>query len=193
MITTNIRELYKPVQPTVRKPADLVTYMEVLPDPRLQNIIYCYWQLKTSEKLSEQFNYRVVADACIDVYFEPDNPQENYVMGFCKKFTEFPLDHTFNYIGVRFLPTMFPQLFRINAAELSNRYEHLHMVVPQLSNFISDHFTATQRWDEIRPLLDNYFLQLAAKTAFHDDSRLYEAIEIILENSGVVNIEKDLN
>jgi AraC-like DNA-binding protein len=192
-ITTEIRTLYNPVQPTVRQSADNVTYTEFLPDIGLQPFIYCYWQLKTSQELSEAFNYRVVADGCIDIYFELNNPQENYVMGFCKKFTKFPLDNTFNYVGVRFLPTMFPQIFKINAMELSNRYEHLQSVVPYLSDFISNHFNDTQKHEEIKKIFDNYFLSLIAKTTIDNDSRLYGAMEIILKNFGVIDIEKDLD
>jgi len=191
--TTEIRSLYKPVQPTVRQSADNVIYTEFLPDIKLQPFLYCYWQLKTTQELSEQFNYRVVADGCIDIYFELNNPQENYVMGFCKKFTEFPLDHTFNYVGLRFLPTMFPQFFRINAMELSNRYEHLQLVVPYLSNFISNSFNEKQKPEEIKVLLDNYFLELIKKIEFDNDNRLYNAIDIILQNFGVLDVEKDLN
>jgi len=191
-ITTEIRTLYNPIQPTVRQSADNVTYTEFLPDITLQPYIYCYWQLKTIQKLSEQFNYRVVADGCIDIYFELNNPKENYVMGFCKKFTEFPLDNAFNYIGVRFLPTMFPQLFKINAMELSNRYEHLHSVVPHLSDFITNNFNETQQQDEIKNLLDSHFRELTNKTTFDNDNRLYGAIELILKNFGMLDIEKDL-
>lgn len=190
---TQIRTLYKPVQPTVKQSADHVTYTEFLPDIRLQKFIYCYWQLKTTQKLSEQFNYRVVADGCIDIYFELDNPQENYVMGFCKKFTEFPLDHTFNYVGVRFLPTMFPQLFKVNAIELSNRYEHLQSVVPFLSDFIRDNFNGAQQQDEIRTLLDSFLMDAVTRSTFDNDNRLYGALEIILKNFGVIDIEKDLD
>ena len=192
-IATEIRARYIPIQPTVKQTADNVTYVEFLPDIKLQPFIYCYWQLKTTQQLSEQFNYRVVADGCIDIYFELNNPEENYVMGFCKKFTEFPLDNTFNYIGIRFLPTMFPQLFKINAKELSNRFEHLHLVVPQLSNYISKSFNENQQQEEIKILLDKYFLDHVAKTTFDNDTRLYGAIELILKNSGVLNVEKDLN
>ncbi|MBD1425754.1 AraC family transcriptional regulator [Sphingobacterium arenae] len=191
--TPEIRSLYKPVQPTVSQSADNVIYTEFLPDIKLQPFLYCYWQLKTTQELSEQFNYRVVADGCIDIYFELNNPQENYVMGFCKKFTEFPLDNTFNYVGLRFLPTMFPQLFRINAMELSNRYEHLQLVVPYLSNFISNSFNEKQKPEEIKVLLDNYFLELIKKIEFDNDNRLYNAIDIILQNFGVLDVEKDLN
>jgi len=192
-LLADIRELYKPVQPTVRQSADRVTYTEFLPDIRLQKFIYCYWQLKTTEELSEQFHYRVVADGCIDIFFELDNPKENYVMGFCKKFTEFPLDNSFNYIGVRFLPTIFPQIFKINAIELSNRYEHLHLIVPHLSYFISNHFNETQKQEKIKTLFDNYFLELVAQTTFDNDNRLYQALDIILKNFGVIDVEKDLN
>lgn len=192
-IPTEIRTLYSPIQPTVRQSADNVIYTEFLPDIKLQPYIYCYWQLKTAQQLAEQFNYRVVADGCIDIYFELTNPNENYVMGFCKKFTEFPLDNTFNYVGVRFLPTMFPQIFKINAMELSNRYEHLQSVVPHLSNFITNNFNAFQSKEEIISLLNTFFINHIAKTTFDTDSRLYGAMEIILKNYGMLDIEKDID
>lgn len=189
----NIRQLYKPIQPTVTQSTENVAYAEFLPDTSLQHFIYCYWQLKTLEELSEQFNYRVVADGCIDVFFELNNPSNNFVMGFCKKFTEFPLENNFNYIGIRFLPTMFSQLFKVNAMELSNRFEHLETVVPHLSEFIAKQLNPNLQTVEIQQLLDTYFIRAIQQTTFESDNRLYEAIEIILKNYGMVNLEKDLN
>ena len=192
-LNNTIRELYKPIQPTVKQSADDVRYIEMLPAHELQNVIYCYWQLKTTKPLSSPFIYRVVADGCIDIFFELNSPAENFVMGFCKKFTEFPLDHSFNYIGVRFLPTMFPQLFKVDASEISNRFEELQMVVPETSHFIATHFNATQNIDEAKEILDNYFTELLGQSKFDNDPRLYEAIEIILNKAGVLDIEKDIN
>ena len=192
-ILADIRQLFKPIQPTIKQSADNVTYSEFLPDIRLQNYIYCYWQLKTTETLSEPFIYRVVADGCIDIFFELNNPKDNFVMGFCKKFTEFPLDNSFHYIGVRFLPTMFPQLFRINASELSNRFEQLGNVVPNVSTFIADNFHHQLTPEQIQKTFDRYFINLIENTTFDNDSRLYNAIEKILQEFGVLNIEQDLN
>lgn len=192
-VFTDIRQLYTPVQPTVCQRAHDVTYTELLPHPALQHIIYCYWQLKTTQQLAAPFNYRVVADGCIDIFFELSNPQQNYVMGFCKKYTEFPLENSFNYTGIRFLPTMFPQLFNINAATLSNRFELLENVVPATADFIKNNFHAGQTAAAIQQLFDNYFLQLLSCTSFDNDPRLYGALEIILKNCGVTGIEKDLN
>ncbi len=114
-------------------------------------------------------------------------------MGFCKKFTEFPLDNSFHYIGVRFLPTMFPQLFSINAAEISNRFEQLDNVVPKVSAFIADHFHIQYTTEQIQLTFDRYFINLIENTTFYNDSRLYNAIEKILQTFGVVNIEQDLD
>lgn len=190
--TADIRLFYNPIQPTVKQSADYVTYSEFLPDNRLQNFIYCYWQLKTGKTLSEQFNYKVVADGCIDIFFELTNPKDSYIMGFCKKFTEFPLDNSFNYMGVRFLPTMFPQLFKVNAKELSNKFEYLDNVVPATSNFIKNNLNADLSTGEIKNIFDCYFLQLVSNTTFNSDNRLYEAIQIILKKFGVIDIENDL-
>lgn len=191
--TINIRLLYKPIQPTVKHTGENVTYTEFLPDIKLQDFIYCYWQLKTTRPLTEPFKYSVVADGCIDVFFEHNNPDDSYVMGFCKKYTEFPLDNEFNYIGVRFLPTMFPQLFKVNAKSLSNKSEPLNKIAPATANFITNNFNGATSTNKIQSLFDTYFLQLVANTCFNDDHRLYEAIQIILDKSGVIHIENDLN
>ncbi len=192
-ISANIRQLYRPVQPTVKQSADDVSYIEFLPDNKLQNFIFCYWQLKTTRPLSDPFIYRVVADGCIDIFFELNKPQDNFVMGFCKKFTEFPLENSFHYIGVRFLPTIFPQLFKVDASELSNRFENLNNVVPATSAFITNHFHPQQATEEIITAFDNYFISLISSASFDNDERLYNAIEIIFNKFGMVDIEKDLN
>ncbi|WP_312698273.1 AraC family transcriptional regulator [Sphingobacterium mizutaii] len=192
-IDMQIRGLFNPIQPTVKISANQVAYMEYLPDYRLQPFIYCYWQLKTCQPLAEPFTYRVVTDSCIDVIFDLNNPKENYVMGFFKKYSEFPLSTSFSYIGIRFLPTMFPQFFKVNALELSHQIEHLKSVVPQLSDFISNRFDESQSSDVIRSLLDNYLLSLYAKAQFNTDNRLYAGIEMILKNCGSVNLQKDLD
>lgn len=189
----NIRQLYKPIQPTVNQSARHVSYVEFLPDLRLQNYIYCYWQLQTSQVLNEPFHYRVVADGCIDIFFELTDPADSYVMGFCKKYTEFPLENEFNYIGIRFLPTMFPQLFRVNAGELSNRYEQLESVIPETADFISKHFDNSLSADAIRSLFDSYFIRLLANVKLDHDHRFYNALSVILENFGVINVETDLD
>ena len=192
-IHANIRQLYNPIQPTVKQSVENVTYSEFLPDFELQNFIYCYWSLKTTQILSDQFNYKVVADGCIDIFFDLNNPQDNFVMGFCKKYTEFPLGRTFNYIGVRFLPTMFPQLFKVNASELSNHFKNLCSVAPHTAKFIAKNFSIGQDTNDIKLLLDSYFTEHISKVKFDYDNRLYEAIIIILKNFGVLNVDTDLN
>jgi AraC-like DNA-binding protein len=191
-LPADIRQLYNPIQPTIKQSADNVAYLEFLPHLQLQPFIYCYWQLKTTQTLKTPFHYKVVADGCIDIFFELHNPQENFVMGFCKKYTEFPLDNSFHYIGVRFLPTMFPQIFNVNASELSNRFEHLNIVVPKTASFIADNFNPQKNITQIKALFDKYFLEQVSTIKFNSDNRLYESIHIILEKSGMLNIETDL-
>jgi AraC-like DNA-binding protein len=192
-IAADIRQLYTPIQPSVKHMADAVTYYEFLPHSRLQYFIYCYWELKTLEPLSEGFTYRVVADGCIDIFFELNRPEEHFVMGFCKKYTTFSLDTSFHYIGIRFLPTMFPQLFGTDASLLSNRYEPLDAVLPPTARFIREHFHSGQPLAEIKEKLDGHFLECLSQARIDPDPRLYNAIAIILENYGVLDIEKDLD
>ncbi|RYY28922.1 MAG: AraC family transcriptional regulator [Chitinophagaceae bacterium] len=191
-IITEIRSLYKPMQPAVKQSDENIMYAEVLPHKALQPFIYCYWQLKDRKPLTSPYNYLVVADGCIDIVFDLQDARESYVMGFCDKFNEFPMTGTFNKIGIRFLPTMFPQLFNIKAMELSNRLEKLEFVIPYIADYISKHFNETQNLDDVKTLLDNRFLALIANTNIDHDNRLYEALEIILRHSDSLKVEKDL-
>lgn len=186
-----VRKLYLPSQPTSRSAQD-VLYTELQPHPALRNCIYCYWELKTLHPLPTDFVYRVVADGCMDIFFDVDHPDEHFVMGFSNAYVQFPLGRMFHYIGIRFLPTMFPQCFGIDASELTNRFEHLGAVIPGLAQFISEQFGPDQELEQITQTLDTYFLRALANTAFDNDPRLYEAIGTILRNSGNTAIESGL-
>lgn len=190
---TKIRDLYQPIQPAVKELDNQVFYNEWIPDPYLSPFIYCYWQLKTAVPLEQPFSYKVVADGCIDIFFELNTPGENFVMGFCKKYTEFELGNEFHYIGIRFLPTMFPQIFKINATDISNRFESLKLISAQTASFIERSFNIHQNGVIIKSLLDDYFKKLVAQADFNNDSRLYEAIDIILSNYGMIKIEEEIN
>lgn len=189
----NIRQYFTPIQPNVSVLNDNLVYQELYPEMRLQKYIYCYWQFKTSKPLTKGFDHIIVADGCIDIFFELGGQQDSFVMGFCEKFTEFSLSQSFNYVGVRFLPTMFSQIFKINAKEITNTFENLADVVPSTSSFIKEHIAPQHNLSEIKDMFDKYFLKLINESKFDWDRRIYESVEIILKNYGVVDIQKDLN
>jgi AraC-like DNA-binding protein len=66
-------------------------------------------------------------------------------------------------------------------------------VIPTTSNFIKNSLHANLCVDEIKNIFDNYFHQLVTNSTFNNDNRFYEAIEIILKNFGVIDVEKDLS
>ncbi len=186
-----LRQLYSPIQPRVTLATINPIYQEWLPALPLQSMIYCYWQLQTIQPLQADYQYSVVADGCIDIFIALDNPEESFVMGFCKHYTEFSVGKTFNYIGIRFLPSMFPQYFKIDAAELAQSVTELALVLPPLSAFISQYIDARQSFCHIRQVLDAYFLQYYLN-GFDEDKRLSQAIYIILKQAGNIRVEQQL-
>lgn len=188
-----IRKLYQPSQPTLTGTGADVQYIEVVPHIALQKTIYCYWELKTLQPLSTDFIYRVVADGCIDILFELDKPKNNFVTGLSTSYIEFPLAPSFHYLGIRFLPTGFPRLFNIRASELTNRFEELHALAPEVADFIAGEFDESMSLSEITPKLDDFFLKLQAQNSLEVDGRFFQAFETILANHGNVSIEKGLD
>ncbi len=189
----SIRSLYSPVQPAAAINSR-VEYTEYAPDARLQNLIYCYWELKTRQPLDESFNYHVVTDGCIDLFFDTRNPSDNYVMGFSTAYTRFPLGRSFHYAGVRFRPGAFPQMIRTEATELTDRFEHLSHISPEISSFISKRFgPGAGTIPSKKELLDQYFLQHLHKTNIEFDPRITRALQTIFQSSGNLRIREQLD
>lgn len=189
----SIRNYYKPIQPTIKDEDKGVLYKEIMPEKVVDNFIYCFWQLKTNKTLKEPFMYRVVSDGCIDIFFNPNHSTENFIMGFCRKFTEFPIGNTFNYIGIRFLPAAFPLLFNSNAQSLSNQDQELKQVLPSFSNWIETKFDASQSFEDIVAALNQQVKKIIEKQTFDLDLRFYNYLILIFKNKGYLNAKSDLN
>lgn len=189
-IPVNLRLHYQPIQPTVKQWTNGICYNEYTPADELLPYIYCYWELKTTQPLGQPYRYRVVADGCIDIFFDMNQPGESFMMGFCKQFTDFELAAEFHYIGVRFFPSIFTQIYKIDAAKLSNRDQPLKPICPVTANFIAENFPLTRPFDK---LLDQHFSPLIKENDFNGDRRLYDALDLILKNGGDVGIDDDID
>jgi len=189
----NIKHYYKPIQPAVKAENEKITYREVPPPPALINFVYCYWQLKTQRDLKEPFTYRVVSDGCIDLFFNHHQPTENFVMGFCRKYTEFHIGTSFDYIGIRFLPAAFPLMFGINAKTLSNQSQELEHIFPAFSTWMATKLTSEQSFEKITLLVSEKLVDFTANKEFQFDQRFYNALNLIFQKHGLLNTEKELN
>lgn len=189
----SVRHLYKPVQPVAGLSPELVSYSEAFPDERLQSFIYCYWELKSTEKLLTPYRYNVVTDGCIDIFFDRNDPSESRIMGLSNACIEFPLAPPFHYSGIRFLPGMLPLIFRLNASELSNQIEDLEAVLPGTSSFIKNQMNEQTDFGKARRLLDTFFLRFPGKGYFNADQRFFSALKGILQTNGNLRIETDLD
>lgn len=188
----HFRQLYQPVQPAAEQEKRPVLYRELLPHAGLLAYVYCYWELKSTGPLTAAYHYRVIADGCIDIYFEPHQPTESYLMGFSNSYTVFPLYGNFHFVGIRFLPGMLPLLYRLNAAALTNQSAPLDAICQPLAAFLSARFHPGLALGEMKALLDEYLLGWAGKGTITTDSRLFEAIAVILNTGGMIGIEKEL-
>ena len=185
----SIRDFYHPLQPTVKPGNTSVVYQEFLPPPTLQSFIYCYWQLQTHLPLETPYLYRVVSDGCIDIFFNLNAPAENFVMGFWRKYTEFAIGTEFNFMGIRFFPSAFPQLLGISAKTLSNTYQELSHVVPAAADFISQKMT--QETSVSIQRLNDFFTQFLPPQPI--DDRFYQALILLLKHHGHIETEQELD
>lgn len=187
-----IKTHYKPIQPTVRLGDANILYRELAPQPELATFVYCFWELKTKVALQTPYVYRVVSDGCIDIFFDHTQPSENFVMGFCRKYTQFPIGKTFHYTGIRFLPTAFPQLFDCNAQHLSNQSQPLSAVLPKLSQWMGITLQPTYSLEQVATAFTVKLKPLLDSKVPNVDRRFLKALNTIFEHKGHLDIETDL-
>ncbi|MDW7691457.1 helix-turn-helix domain-containing protein [Flammeovirgaceae bacterium SG7u.111] len=190
---TSIKNQFSPIQPTVGSTGGNVTYVEATPAIGLSNLVHCYWELKTGQPLSQSFVYRVVADGCIDLLWETANPSDNFIIGFSNSYTEFPLNNSFHYFGLRFLPSAFPILFGVAASELTDRFAFLEEVLPSLSKEIAEVADGVQTLGELKPKLDAYLLKVLGNSDLVLDPRFGHAVSLILQSKGLVKVQEELD
>lgn len=185
---------YRPLQPGVTSSSDVASYTEFDPHPSLAGYVYCYWRL-TSARVNNcrPFLYRVVPDACIDIFFNLEKMSDVRVMGFSSCFSEFELSGDFDYAGIRFMPAAFAMLFGINASELTQREESAVDVIPDFCCSIAHTLDIQEGSDRLKDIFDHVLLNHLSSSSFSPDQRLLNAISIVLRNKGIVNLSLDLD
>ncbi|MEP3387483.1 MAG: helix-turn-helix domain-containing protein [Reichenbachiella sp.] len=188
----SLANLFYPQQPTIAYEARKnISYKEVSPHENLKEYIYCYWRLKTSEKLDSPFIYRVVSDGCVDILFEATSLDRIFITGFSKSFLQYDLGIVFDYIGIRFLPGGFPQLFNISAVELIDQFLDLSEFSPKLSAVIGQSWIKQEGLNHYRSVFDQIFLEIITNGAslITPDSRVINAMIEILKSGGGTDIK----
>ncbi len=190
-----IKKYFRPIQPaiTIEKDNGDIIYREIYPEGKVAHFIYCFWQLKTKTPLSSPYIYRVVSDGCIDIFFNHYNAEESFVMGFCRKYTEFGIGKAFDYLGIRFLPSAFPLLFGVDAKSLSNQSQELNKILPKTAEFISKNIHQHQDFEVISKTLHAFIEAEIANRNFDFDGRFFKALKLIFEKSGTLETEQELN
>ena len=186
-----IRKYYQPIQPSVKAGQGAVSYQEIKPADSLQNYIHCYWQLRTHQDLDTPYIYRVVSDGCIDIFFNLHQTSESFVMGFCKRYTEFSIGKEFNYAGIRFYPAVFPQLFNVSAKLLKDKDLPLEVIFPKIAEWIAKEIRADFEGAVFK--LDTYFESVVQGKSFPVDSRFQSALLEIYKRHGHLETERELN
>ena len=187
----DIRKYFNPIQPSVRFDEEKVIYQEFEPVSQLQNLIHCYWKLNTKQRLNYPFNYRVVSDGCIDVFFNLRNSRESFVMGFCNTYTEFDIGKEFSYGGIRFYPSIFPLIFGISAKTFANKYQALQLILPYFAEFISANLN--EEFLIAIPKINQFICSIIQEKEHRIDDRFYIAFIEILKKKGNLETEKELN
>ena len=114
-------------------------------------------------------------------------------MGFCRKYTEFPIGIHFDYIGIRFLPAAFPLLFGIDAKTLSNQSPPLNVILPELSDWILAEIQPSDSFTHITTILGDKLADVIQNQQLEYDTRFLNSLDLIFQKNGFLDTERELD
>lgn len=95
---------YKPVKDGIDKTEKSVIYHEENPPTHLKEFVHCFWELKTTTRLSSDFQYHIVPDACVNILFDQLNVKVAAITAIQKTSITLNLGKNFHFIGAQLLP-----------------------------------------------------------------------------------------
>ncbi|MFT4245303.1 MAG: hypothetical protein QM571_02110 [Micrococcaceae bacterium] len=110
--------IYNPAPDGIKKTLQSVQYVEAKPPTDLNELVQCFWELKTTTSLSEDFILHAVPDACVDIMFNEIDITIAGVTSLHTKYETLNLGRNFHYVGVQFLPGV----WQGNRNEIANQY-----------------------------------------------------------------------
>lgn len=119
---------YSPLQIGIKKDlTQKILYSESKPSQDMEDLVYCFWRLRSNKALRDDFLYTVLPDACLDIVFDLTGRSQPLIMTPKMEAVTLTLGKSFSYVGIRFKPGVFNQLLDIKG--LIGNQESLRDVV----------------------------------------------------------------
>ncbi len=96
--------MYDPVKDGVDKTVKSVQYTEASPPEILSELVHSFWELKTEQKLPEDFCLHAIPDACVNILFNQVDTRIAGVTALRTTYEVLNLGKEFHYVGIQFLP-----------------------------------------------------------------------------------------
>ncbi len=96
--------MYDPVKDGVAKTVESVAYTEVPPPEPLNDLVHCFWELKSASQLDEDFTLHAVPDACVNLLFDQGDPRIAGVTQLQTTPTALDLGRSFHFAGIQLFP-----------------------------------------------------------------------------------------
>lgn len=190
VLSHDLSAWFTPCQPALREIVPDVHYRQVQPALPLRPYIYSYWEFYTTRPLVRPFQHRIVADGCMAMIVNMQNPEQQFVRGFVTSASTYVFEGTFHYAGVCFFPGAFPWLLKQEAQELTNRFEDLMDVMPKVSRQWRELFVPGMSMPAIQHRLDRYFMTCLEQIQQPVDPRFFQALVDILQARGCVQAQR---
>ena len=96
--------MYDPVQDGIDRSVASVSYQEIKPEGIHAKLVHSFWQLKTDDKLTDDFCLHALPDACVNILLNQQDTQIAGITALRTSYEVLNLGKEFHYVGIQFFP-----------------------------------------------------------------------------------------
>ena len=178
---------YTPIQPGIREKGVLI-YEEKTPSEFLKDYVHCFWVIKSQSFLDKPFDYMIIPDGCVDIYFDFNNHIADFA-GSMFSAVEIELSGKADYLGIRFKPGCITSFFNLSLDEVTDNIIPVCEIMGKELDPIIEKIDNIEETSKRIDILEDYLLKLFVDRAKEFDSRFLTVADAVYTANGVIEIE----
>ena len=96
--------MYDPIPDGTAKRTRFVQSTMLPPPQHLRHLVHCYWELKTTQTLADDFRLHAMPDACVNILFYLVDTEIAGITALRTQHVVLNLGQSFHYAGIELLP-----------------------------------------------------------------------------------------
>ncbi|WP_055667283.1 helix-turn-helix domain-containing protein [Desnuesiella massiliensis] len=169
-------------------------YKEFYPCDNLNDQVFCYWYLRSNQRLNQPFSLGVIPDGCFNIVFdlnEHNIENSTFILGAINKSFIMPVDSDINLFGIRLLPGRNYSMLNLPADGFINKFTPLKNYVQDFPKYVPLNLIDIENINNYTDIIDTHILEFVNdKNCKFENSFVTLSLDYIYQKKGQITVNE---